>query len=373
VFGEQATHWLFDEDEPVIEKSVICMSLFVGRERYIVNADRSLPVSWLVSELIRQYTNRHGVEDPGIIGLRRMGSVASCLKLQASIGTAVGRKNTVTASPTSSSALVDVTNVGARPAQSHECPKHGETDIATSALRWGEDETIQLVAVVRHPSQAPEIIKASDDKNVMTYQFDDGEVIEVEELMECEAIRDVRRSEPTHETASRNSWQEIKTYVVQEGGKFVQKKMQEAGLAKLPDVKCDGWFHPERFPDGKRLTEEDLVGFYTWMPKIDPYMGGDSYRKNLNKIDVMLTFGPAEVATCDHELVEKLIIKYDGTWVEKGRIGFHRQRLEDWFEDRREPPKKKNVSIFIEEDEENIKPQLRPSGNNRVIVAETTI
>ena len=55
---------------------------------------------------------------------------------------------------------------------------------------------------------------------------------------------------------------------------------------------------------------------------------------------------------CDHDLVEKLIVKYDGTWEAKRRAGFHRARLEDFWQNRLSPPRKDRFSIFEAEEED---------------------
>jgi len=362
-FGDVATKWLFDEEPPPQPpKQIITVSLFVGRQRHVITVDRSLPVSWLVSELIRLHTRQHGVGDPGIIGLRRIKSdPTSVLNLQTSIGKAVkySRPTPPPRAPSPNSVntpmLLDITNSG---------PGRGVAYPSLSCIkpvfdvdfqnRWGPDDAISLQAIVSHPCNAPEVVSARSADNTMVLRFQDGEEIEVEDLIECEEIH-CRKIQKTDAAEEKYTWRDLKSYVVQEGGRLVQKTMREIGLGVGdPGVNCAGWHHPEHCPDGMHLTPEMLTTFFTWVPKIDQYQGGDQYRKNLAKIDKMLAFGigPQNVATCDYDLVEKMIIKYDGTYTgKKRRMGPHRQQLETWFGDIINPPPKKNYSIFEEDGE----------------------
>jgi hypothetical protein len=40
-----------------------------GRDTYSMRCDKSMPVSWLLSEVIRQHTEKKMIDDPGIMGL----------------------------------------------------------------------------------------------------------------------------------------------------------------------------------------------------------------------------------------------------------------------------------------------------------------
>jgi len=71
--------------------------IFVGQDKYHISTDgggmagmkmSELPVSWLLSEAIRQHTEKHKMEDPGIIGLTNC-KTSEELDLAANIGTCI--------------------------------------------------------------------------------------------------------------------------------------------------------------------------------------------------------------------------------------------------------------------------------------------
>jgi hypothetical protein len=235
------------------------------------------------------------------------------------------------------------------------------------SYRWGPDDTISLVAIISHPTRAPRIVGASEERRTTIYQYQDGEQIEVEDIPDCEGVTG-RKTAKADTTTDPYTWRDLKTYIVEEGGRLVQKTMQDMGLIGDPGVQCPGWYDPEMCPEGKHLSDQDLSAFFKWIPSVDVYQGGDKFRKNCAKIEKMLVFGEGYIASCDADLVEKLIVKYDGTYTGKKRkAGPHRKKLEQWFSDRINPPPKQNFSIFIEEDD------LQATRGNVLSVAETAL
>lgn len=79
--------------------------IHVGKDSYQIDAEKSgmagmkmseLPVSWLLSEAIRQHTEKHKMDDPGIIGLTNV-QTGKELDLAANIGTCINPGDAVRA------------------------------------------------------------------------------------------------------------------------------------------------------------------------------------------------------------------------------------------------------------------------------------
>jgi hypothetical protein len=51
------------------DEKTLRLIVMVGEEKYPITCEKEFPVSWLLSETIRQHIEKHDVDDPGIIGL----------------------------------------------------------------------------------------------------------------------------------------------------------------------------------------------------------------------------------------------------------------------------------------------------------------
>eukprot|EP00935_MAST-01C_sp_MAST-1C-sp1_P000903 g903.t1 len=51
------------------DEKTLRLIVMVGEEKYPITCEKEFPVSWLLSETIRQHIEKHNVDDPGIIGL----------------------------------------------------------------------------------------------------------------------------------------------------------------------------------------------------------------------------------------------------------------------------------------------------------------